>query len=144
MADNNNNSMPAISLNDLINVARLNYFFNIWMNDARVAEVFKGPKGDKGDPFRYEDFTEEQLAAIQQPVTDAAEAFVDNEPRINMNGYWEVWDITTGRYVTTENYAGFYLPQFSVNPETMELKAEMFEVDRERFSIENGYLKVNY
>lgn len=49
MADNNNNSMPAISLNDLINVARLNYFFNRWMNDARVARVFKGPKGDKGD-----------------------------------------------------------------------------------------------
>ena len=26
-----------------------------------------GPKGDKGDPFTYEDFTEEQLAALKGP-----------------------------------------------------------------------------
>ena len=26
-----------------------------------------GPKGDKGDPFTYADFTEEQLAALRGP-----------------------------------------------------------------------------
>jgi len=29
-----------------------------------------GPKGDKGDPFTYEDFTAEQLAALVGPKGD--------------------------------------------------------------------------
>ena len=29
-------------------------------------------KGDKGDPFTYDDFTEEQIALLQQPANDAA------------------------------------------------------------------------
>lgn len=31
-------------------------------------ELLQGPKGDKGDAFTYEDFTEEQLAALQGPA----------------------------------------------------------------------------
>lgn len=30
----------------------------------------KGPKGDKGEPFRYSDFTEEQLLALKGPKGD--------------------------------------------------------------------------
>lgn len=35
-------------------------------------EIASGDKGDKGDPFTYEDFTEEQLENIQKPAKDAA------------------------------------------------------------------------
>ena len=33
--------------------------------DASLMSVLKGPKGDKGDAFTFEDFTEEQLAQLQ-------------------------------------------------------------------------------
>lgn len=32
----------------------------------------KGDKGDKGDAFTYDDFTEEQIAGLQKPANDAA------------------------------------------------------------------------
>lgn len=32
--------------------------------------ALKGPKGDKGEPFRYSDFTAEQLAALKGPKGD--------------------------------------------------------------------------
>lgn len=32
----------------------------------------KGEKGDKGDAFTYDDFTDEQIAGLQKPATDAA------------------------------------------------------------------------
>lgn len=32
--------------------------------------ALKGPKGDKGEPFRYSDFTEEQLLALRGPKGD--------------------------------------------------------------------------
>lgn len=32
----------------------------------------KGVKGDKGDPFTYSDFTEDQIAELQRPATEAA------------------------------------------------------------------------
>lgn len=31
-----------------------------------------GEKGDKGDPFTYDDFTPEQIADLQRPATEAA------------------------------------------------------------------------
>lgn len=33
-------------------------------------EALKGPKGDKGDPFQYEDFTVEQLESLKGPKGD--------------------------------------------------------------------------
>ncbi len=33
----------------------------------------QGPKGDKGDAFTYDDFTPQQIAALQKPATDAAD-----------------------------------------------------------------------
>lgn len=37
------------------------------------AYFIKGEKGDKGDPFTYDDFTPEQIAELQRPATEAAE-----------------------------------------------------------------------
>ena len=48
---------------------------------ADTAKVFnfdfknlKGEKGDQGNPFTYDDFTEEQIAILQKPATDATAA----------------------------------------------------------------------
>lgn len=32
-----------------------------------------GPQGEKGEPFTYDDFTPQQIAALQKPATDAAD-----------------------------------------------------------------------
>lgn len=42
--------------------------------DAVVEEMvaLPGEKGDKGDPFTYDDFTPEQIAELQRPATEAA------------------------------------------------------------------------
>lgn len=43
--------------------------------DAVVVEemvALPGEKGDKGDPFTYDDFTPEQIADLQRPATEAA------------------------------------------------------------------------
>lgn len=37
-----------------------------------AAIFIQGQKGDKGDPFTYNDFTPEQIAELQKPATDAA------------------------------------------------------------------------
>lgn len=42
-----------------------------------------GEKGDKGDPFTYDDFTPEQIAELQRPATEAAE--VANQAAENAN-----------------------------------------------------------
>lgn len=34
----------------------------------------KGDRGEKGDPFTYDDFTEDQIAELQRPATEAAAA----------------------------------------------------------------------
>lgn len=37
--------------------------------------ALKGPKGDKGEPFKYSDFTSEQLQALKGPKGDKGEPF---------------------------------------------------------------------
>lgn len=54
--------------------------------DAAVVEemvALPGEKGDKGDPFTYDDFTPEQIAELQRPATEAAE--VANQAAENAN-----------------------------------------------------------
>lgn len=54
--------------------------------DAVVVEemvALPGEKGDKGDPFTYDDFTPEQIAELQRPATEAAE--VANQAAENAN-----------------------------------------------------------
>ena len=42
-------------------------------------QIFYFAKGDKGDAFTYEDFTEEQIADLQRPATEAAAALNEAE-----------------------------------------------------------------
>ncbi|OEK40122.1 hypothetical protein ASS89_08515 [Staphylococcus saprophyticus] len=42
-------------------------------------EEFKGPKGEKGEPFRYEDFTSEQLEKLRGPKGDGGITITDTE-----------------------------------------------------------------
>lgn len=54
--------------------------------EAAVVEemvALPGEKGDKGDPFTYDDFTPEQIAELQRPATEAAE--VANQAAENAN-----------------------------------------------------------
>ena len=39
---------------------------------AKEVVTLPGEKGDKGDPFTYDDFTPEQIAELQRPATEAA------------------------------------------------------------------------
>lgn len=56
-------------------------------------EALKGPKGDKGDPFTYADFTAEQLEALKGPKgdkgDDGASATADNAHQLLLQG--NVW-----------------------------------------------------
>lgn len=54
--------------------------------DASVVKemvALPGEKGDKGDPFTYDDFTPEQIADLQRPATEAAK--VANQAAENAN-----------------------------------------------------------
>lgn len=42
--------------------------------------ALKGPKGDKGEPFKYSDFTAEQLALLKGPKGDRGEPGPKGEP----------------------------------------------------------------
>jgi hypothetical protein len=56
-------------------------------------EALKGPKGDKGDPFTYADFTAEQLEALKGPKGDKGDdgtsATADNAHQLLLQG--NVW-----------------------------------------------------
>lgn len=69
---------------------------------ASIPEKYVGPKGDKGDPFTYEDFTPEQLEAlrgpqgeqgIQGPAGPKGDAFtyedLTPEQKAELSGDWE-------------------------------------------------------
>lgn len=47
---------------------------NIQLTSEQI-ERLKGPKGDKGEPFRYSDFTQDQLNALKGPKGDKGEPF---------------------------------------------------------------------
>lgn len=49
---------------------------------ARAA-LFFFAKGDKGDPFTYDDFTPEQIEELQRPATEAAERIDEKQTEIN-------------------------------------------------------------
>lgn len=42
---------------------------------AEQLALLKGPKGDKGEPFKYSDFTQDQLNALKGPKGDKGEPF---------------------------------------------------------------------
>lgn len=69
-----------------------------------------GEQGEKGDAFTYDDFTEEQIAALKQPALDAAQVAEEaaaealNVPKIQ-DGYFWVWSTETHAYVKTSSQA---------------------------------------
>lgn len=93
-------------------------------------------KGEKGDAFTYDDFTEQQIVALQKPATDAAEVanaatskadtatnaanvaatnannaatIAKNLPKIQ-DGTWWTYDITSSTYTNTGVSATVDLP----------------------------------
>lgn len=50
---------------------------------ADVEVMLSFIKGDKGDPFTYEDLTEEQIAELQKPATEAAESVSKLEEEVS-------------------------------------------------------------
>lgn len=76
--------------------ARVPKVIDIVIPGAQGLPVEQGLKGDKGDPFRYEDFTPEQLAALKGPKgdkgedgRDGASATADNAKALLLQG--NVW-----------------------------------------------------
>lgn len=69
--------------------------------------ALKGPKGDKGEPFRYSDFTPEQLLALKGPKGDPGSGGgqVTSQP---VEIYEVVWgNATAGAYGTDRGYLAF-------------------------------------
>lgn len=59
-------------LSDYVKKAEINQYSstsNVQLTPEQI-EKLKGPKGDKGEPFRYSDFTAEQLLALRGPKGD--------------------------------------------------------------------------
>ena len=52
-----------------------------------IAQGLRGGKGDKGDPFRYEDFTPEQLADLKGPKGDKGEDGLSAFNIAQLNGF---------------------------------------------------------
>lgn len=71
----NNCLSKADAENRYVNKTEINqYVSNIQLTSEQI-ERLKGPKGDKGEPFRYPDFTQDQLNALKGPKGDKGEPF---------------------------------------------------------------------
>lgn len=81
-----------------------------WRWNEETGEWYNTGLESKGDSFRYEDFTQEQLIDIKQPSVDAAteakNAAVEarNVPKIQ-DGNWMVWSPEVKDYVNTNSPA---------------------------------------
>lgn len=71
----NNCLSKADAENRYVNKTEINqYVSNIQLTSEQI-ERLKGPKGDKGEPFRYSDFTQDQLNALKGQKGDKGEPF---------------------------------------------------------------------
>lgn len=64
-------------LSDYVKKAEINQYTsasNVQLTSEQI-EKLKGPKGDKGEPFKYSDFTQDQLNALKGPKGDKGEPF---------------------------------------------------------------------
>jgi len=63
-----------------------------WVN----LPLLKGDKGDKGEPFIYTDFTQQQLELLVGPRGESGEKGSDGiSPHIDINGNWYIGEIDT-------------------------------------------------
>lgn len=62
-------------LSDYVKKAEINQYTSSAQLTSEQIERLKGPKGDKGEPFRYSDFTQDQLNALKGPKGDKGEPF---------------------------------------------------------------------
>lgn len=55
---------------------------------AKTTDIMIGLKGDKGDPFTYDDFTPEQIEDLKRPAIEAAESvqIIENQISLNEDG----------------------------------------------------------
>lgn len=70
-------------MNQVIQMIKL----QVTTNSLPMEDVYfsKYIKGDKGDAFTYEDFTEEQITELQKPALDIAESLIDTNTIVNAN-----------------------------------------------------------
>ena len=71
--------------------------------DNQVFWFAKGDKGDKGDPFTFADFTQEQIELLQQPARDAAD-MVTHPDYVGADNYVYHWNIAIHDYQRTDIY----------------------------------------
>lgn len=62
-------------LSDYVKKAEINQYTSSAQLTSEQIERLKGPKGDKGEPFRYSDFTQDQLNTLKGPKGDKGEPF---------------------------------------------------------------------
>lgn len=62
-------------LSDYVKKTEINQYTSSAQLTPEQIERLKGPKGDKGEPFKYSDFTQDQLNALKGPKGDKGEPF---------------------------------------------------------------------
>jgi len=70
----------------------------------------QGAKGDKGDPFTYEDFTPEQIATLQQPATAAAQLLEEEVSNVSTIVEMKIIDENTV-LATGDGQGSFVVPE---------------------------------
>lgn len=95
-----NTYAPKTDLNNYVSKTEINqYTSNIQLTPEQL-EKLKGPKGDKGEPFKYSDFTAEQLLALRGPKGDTGSGGgqVTSQPT-------ELYEVTWGTAIPGERGA---------------------------------------
>ena len=119
--------------------------------DIEISPIYKGEKGDKGDPFVYSDFTPEQLALLKGDKGDKGDAFTyemftpeqlatlkgDKGDKGDVGDKGEKGDKGEGLEDLLSNYIGFEIDE--------DMNLVMTAPDNyygPEFILENGELKV--
>lgn len=100
------------------------------------AYFIKGEKGDKGDPFTYDDFTPEQIAELQRPATEAAELaneaaqlaqeVASHPDMVGDNGNWWRWNTSDDEYQDT-GIPALNVVTYDINGSTGELQMTVID-----------------
>ncbi len=106
----NDNDAPLTDASKWMVLARKGDKGDPFVYDDFTPEQLAKLKGDKGDPFVYDDFTSEQIADLKQPATEAAQeaknaaAEALNVPKIQ-DGYFWLYDVEQKKYVKSNSKA---------------------------------------